>query len=96
MKRSYRASESLIRSLPTLTASLATLQSAAVTAVWALAFCFMSAIAHSLPPNFDRIACHASMCCCNCCVGDRIFPDSAIAFNPAWERQNSSVEGEES
>ncbi|MBD1898393.1 hypothetical protein NDI44_00205 [Trichocoleus sp. DQ-A3] len=34
---------SLIHSLPTLTASLATPQCVAVTAVWAIAFCLMSA-----------------------------------------------------
>ncbi|MEP0849263.1 hypothetical protein [Funiculus sociatus] len=32
----------------------------------AIAFCLMSAIAHSFPANFDRIACHTSICCCNC------------------------------
>ncbi|MEW6498944.1 MAG: hypothetical protein AB1589_41605 [Cyanobacteriota bacterium] len=35
----------LIDSLPTFPVKLATLQSAAVTAVWAIAFCLFSAIA---------------------------------------------------
>ncbi|MBD1904305.1 hypothetical protein NDI37_23065 [Funiculus sociatus GB2-A5] len=39
------------------------------------------AIAHSFPTKFDRIACHASICCCNCWMRSHESLMNAIAYS---------------